>query len=73
MPTSTRLNYLNYTGGCGHPPLHTQRVHSIININPIKLQISPNQKGDPVKKTKSGKALIKKYAAQYNTLFDDND
>ena len=42
-------------------------------INPIKLQISPNQKGDPVKKTKSGKALIKKYAAQYNTLFDDND
>ena len=42
-------------------------------INPIKLQISPNQKGNPVKKTKSGKALIKKYAAQYNTLFDDND
>ena len=42
-------------------------------INPIKLQVSPNQKGDPVKKTKSGKALIKKYASQYNTLFDDND
>ena len=42
-------------------------------INPIKLQISPNQKGDPIKKTKSGKALIEKYAGQYNSLFEDNE
>ena len=39
-------------------------------INPIKLQISPNQK--PNKKgAKSGKALLKKYSGQFNTLFDD--
>ena len=42
-------------------------------INPIKLQVSPNQKGDSIRKTKSGKALIKKYASQFNTLFDDNE
>ena len=39
-------------------------------IDPIKLQISPNQKGDKDKGTKSGKALIKKYSGNYNTLFD---
>lgn len=32
-------------------------------IDPIKLQISPKQKG--------GKVIIKKYSHQYNTLFDD--
>lgn len=42
-------------------------------INPIKLQVSPNQKRDSIRKTKSGKALIKKYASQFNTLFDDNE
>lgn len=42
-------------------------------INPIELQISPNQKGNANAKTKSGKALIKKYSHQFNTLFDDED
>lgn len=40
-------------------------------IDPIKLNISPNQKGDLLKGTKSGKVLIKKYSNQYNSLFDD--
>lgn len=40
-------------------------------INPIKLGISPNRKGDKHNKTLSGKALIKKYGGQFNTLFDD--
>lgn len=42
-------------------------------IDPIKLGISPNQKGNPNHKTKSGKNLIKKYSGMYNSLFDDND
>ena len=42
-------------------------------IDPIKLRISPNQKGNVDKKTKSGKSLIKKYNGCYNTLFDDNE
>lgn len=42
-------------------------------IDPIKLSISPNLKANANKKTKSGKALIKKYSGQYLTLFDDND
>lgn len=42
-------------------------------IDPIKLGISPNAKGNRNKGTKSGKALIKKYSEQYNSLFDDND
>lgn len=42
-------------------------------IDPIKLQISPNQKGDSNKKTKTGKSLIKKYSGCYQTLFDDNE
>ena len=40
-------------------------------INPIKLGISPNQKGDKQKGLNSGKALIKTYNQQYLTLFDD--
>ena len=40
-------------------------------INPIKLGISPNQKGDKRKGLNSGKALIKTYNQQYLTLFDD--
>ena len=40
-------------------------------IDPIKLNISPNQKADANTKTKSGKSLIKKYSGQYKTLFDD--
>lgn len=42
-------------------------------IDPIKLSISPNLKANAQRKTKSGKALIKKYSGQYLTLFDDND
>jgi len=42
-------------------------------INPIKLGISPKQKGYKKNGTKSGKALIKKYGGQFNTLFDSTD
>ena len=42
-------------------------------IDPIKLGISPNSKADPIKRTKSGKSNIAKYAGMYNSLFDDND
>lgn len=42
-------------------------------IDPIKLGISPNQKGDKRKGTLSGKVLIKQYAGQYNTLFDNDE
>ena len=41
-------------------------------IDPIKLGISPNKKADKTKGQISGKALIKKYARQYQTLFDDD-
>ena len=39
-------------------------------INPIMLGISPNQKGNKLKGTVSGKVLLKQYAEQYLTLFD---
>lgn len=42
-------------------------------IDPIKLGISPNLKADKRLGTKSGKALIKARARQYNSLFDDFD
>lgn len=43
-------------------------------IDPIMLGISPNQKGDKAKGTKSGKSLLKKYGGgSYATLFDDNE
>lgn len=42
-------------------------------IDPIKLHISPNQKGDPLKGVKSGKLLLKEKSGEYNSLFDDND
>ena len=42
-------------------------------IDPIMLGISPTMKANTNKGTKSGKALLKKYARQYNTLFDDDD
>lgn len=42
-------------------------------ISPIKLGISPKQKGDPMKGTKSGKVLLKKYGTDFRTLFDDID
>ena len=42
-------------------------------ISPIKLGISPNQKGNPIKGTKSGKALLKKYGTDFRTLFDEVD
>ena len=40
-------------------------------IDPIKLNISPNQKGNARQGTKSGKVLIKKLSGQYASLFDD--
>lgn len=42
-------------------------------IDPIKLGISPNQKGDIRAGIKSGKSLIKKMSGNYNTLFDETD
>lgn len=42
-------------------------------ISPIKLGISPKQKGDPIKGTKSGKALLKKYGTDFGNLFDEVD
>ena len=39
-------------------------------INPIKLGISPKQKGNAKTGCVSGKVLIKKYSHQYQTLFD---
>lgn len=42
-------------------------------IDPIKLGISPNTKGNKNKRTKSGKSLIKLNSMQYNSLFDDNE
>ena len=41
-------------------------------INPIKLGISPNQKGNKFNGTVSGKVLIKKYSKQYQSLFDED-
>ena len=41
-------------------------------IDPIQLGISPQQKGNPLTKAKSGKALLKKYGGgSFATLFDD--
>lgn len=40
-------------------------------INPIKLGISPNQKGNKSNGTVSGKVLLSKYDQQYLTLFDE--
>ena len=40
-------------------------------IDPIKLGISPNQKGDASRKVKSGKSLIKQKSGLYSSLFDD--
>ena len=40
-------------------------------INPIKLGISPNQKGNSQNKTVSGKLLLKKRFGLYNDLFDN--
>lgn len=42
-------------------------------IDPIKLGISSNLKGDKRKGTSSGKLLLKKYSQQYLTLFDDEE
>ena len=59
-------------------PIHERNINynyyykeALKIIDPIKLQISPNQKGDSNKKTKTGKALIKKNSGMYNSLFDD--
>ena len=41
-------------------------------IDPIKLGISPNQKGDKMRGVSSGKKLIKKRSHAYNTLFDND-
>ena len=42
-------------------------------IDPIKLRISPNQKADAKRGTKSGKTLIKRHSRNYLTLFDAED
>lgn len=42
-------------------------------IDPIKLNISPNKKGNARAGTKSGKVLIKQYSGMYNNLFEDAD
>ena len=42
-------------------------------INPIKLGISPKQKGNTKTGSVSGKVLIKKYSHQYQTLFDEEE
>lgn len=42
-------------------------------INPIKLGISPNQKGNSRNKTLSGKSLLKKNFGLYNNLFDNEE
>ena len=42
-------------------------------INPIKLMISTNQKGNSNNKTLSGKALIKKHQFDFLNLFDEQD
>nr|DAG90343.1 MAG TPA: DNA polymerase [Crassvirales sp.] len=42
-------------------------------INPIKLGISPNQKGKAKNKTLSGKSLLKKNFGLYNDLFDNEE
>lgn len=42
-------------------------------IDPIKLGISPSTKANSKLGTKSGKVLLKKYARQYNTLFDNDE
>ncbi len=41
-------------------------------IDPIKLGISPNQKGNKSNGTVSGKVLLRTYSQQYLTLFDDD-
>ena len=42
-------------------------------IDPIKLSISPNAKGNRKNRSKSGKVLIKENSGQYLSLFDDNE
>ena len=42
-------------------------------INPIKLGISPNQKGKAKNKSLSGKSLLKKNFGLYNDLFDNEE
>ena len=42
-------------------------------INPIKLGISPNQKGNSKNKTLTGKSLLKKNFGLYNDLFDNEE
>lgn len=41
-------------------------------INPIKLSVSPNMKANSLRKTKSGKAIIKKNSEQFLSLFEDD-
>ena len=42
-------------------------------INPILLSISSNQKADSNKQIRSGKSNLKKYAFDYQVLFDNDD
>lgn len=60
MPIEERgINYAYYYNEC------------MKFINPIKLGISPNQKGNNLHKTVSGKLLLKKRFGLYNDLFDN--
>lgn len=60
MPIEERgINYAYYYNEC------------MKFINPIKLGISPNQKGNSQHKTVSGKLLLKKRFGLYNDLFDN--
>ena len=60
MPIEERgINYAYYYNEC------------MKLINPIKLGISPNQKGNSQHKTVSGKLLLKKRFGLYNDLFDN--
>lgn len=53
---------------------YTYYYEAALNIiNPIKLGISPNQKGNAKAGTKSGKSLIKKMSGMYQSLFDDEN
>ena len=62
MPIEERgINYAYYYNEC------------MKFINPIKLGISPNQKGNTNHKTVSGKLLLKKRFGLYNDLFDDEE
>ena len=42
-------------------------------IDPIKLGVSSSQKANDQRKTKSGKAIIKRHSHNYLSLFDEDE